>query len=40
MDQYEWRPHAQRVQIVPAALGEFAGAIGAAWNALKEDEHE
>ena len=34
MDKVEWRPHGQAVRIVPATLGEFAGAIGAAWNAM------
>ncbi len=40
LDQYEWRPHGRRVRIVPAMLGEYAGAIGAAWNALREDDKE
>jgi glucokinase len=34
LDQFEWRPHGRRVRIVPAALGEHAGALGAAWNAI------
>jgi glucokinase len=34
LDPYEWRPHGRRVRIVPATLGEHAGALGAAWNAL------
>lgn len=34
LDQYEWRPTGTRVRLVPAALGEFAGAFGAAYNAL------
>lgn len=38
LDQYEWRPHERRVRIVPAMLGDYAGAIGAAWNALREDD--
>lgn len=38
--QYEWRPHGRKVRIVPALLGEYAGAIGAAWNALREDDKE
>jgi glucokinase len=33
MEKFEWRPHGQAVRIVPATLGEFAGAIGAATNA-------
>jgi glucokinase len=40
LDQYEWRPHGRRVRIVPAMLGEYAGAIGAAWNALREDDRK
>ena len=38
LDRYEWRPHGRRVKVVPATLGEFAGAIGAAWNALRAGE--
>jgi len=34
LDVMEWRPGGQRTKIVPAMLGEFAGAIGAARNAL------
>lgn len=34
LDVMEWRPGGQRTKIVPAKLGEFAGAIGAARNAL------
>ena len=34
LDAVEWRPHGARVRVVPAALGEFAGAIGAARNAV------
>ena len=34
LDVMEWRPGGNRVKIVPAELGEFAGAIGAARNAL------
>jgi glucokinase len=34
LEEFEWRPQGQTVQIVPAALGEYAGAIGAARNAL------
>lgn len=33
LDEIEWRPAGRRVSIVPAALGEWAGAYGAAWNA-------
>ncbi len=35
LDKHEWRPHGHRVKITPAALGEFAGAIGAAFNAIE-----
>ena len=38
IDQYEWRPHGRRVNVVPAALGEYAGALGAAWNAIRSRE--
>lgn len=34
LDQFEWRPQGHRVRILPATLGEFAGALGAAWNAM------
>lgn len=34
LDRLEWRPHGKRVRIAPAALGEHAGAIGAARNAI------
>ncbi|HKQ38142.1 MAG TPA: ROK family protein, partial [Verrucomicrobiae bacterium] len=34
LDVMEWRPAGQRAKIVAAELGEFAGAIGAARNAL------
>ena len=34
LDRYEWRPHGHRAKVVPAVLGEHAGALGAAWNAL------
>jgi glucokinase len=35
LDRFEWRPHGRRARVVPAALGEYAGALGAAWNALR-----
>ena len=38
LDRYEWRPHGRRVRVVPAALGEYAGAMGAAWNAISGGE--
>lgn len=34
LDRVEWRPGGHRVPLVPAALGEWAGGIGAAANAL------
>ncbi|MBV9127890.1 MAG: ROK family protein [Verrucomicrobia bacterium] len=33
LDDMEWRPGGHGVRIVPAALGEWAGASGAAWSA-------
>jgi glucokinase len=38
VDRYEWRPHGRRVSVVPAELGEYAGALGAAWNAVRRRE--
>jgi glucokinase len=38
LDRYEWRPHGRRVKVVPAALGEYAGALGAAWNGLQPND--
>jgi glucokinase len=34
LNQFEWRPHGHRVRIEPARLGEYAGALGAARNAM------
>jgi glucokinase len=34
LDQVEWRPTGQIVKLLPAELGEFAGAYGAAYTAL------
>ncbi len=34
LDRVEWRPGGHRVPVVPAMLGEWAGAIGAARNSL------
>ncbi len=34
VDEVEWQPAGQRVKILPAALGEFAGAFGAAFRAM------
>lgn len=36
LDRFEWRPMDHQVQVIPAALGEKAGAIGAAWHAILE----
>lgn len=33
LDPIEWRPGGHRVRVVPARLGDMAGAYGAAWNA-------
>lgn len=38
LDKMEWRPQGFRVRIVPAILGSMAGAIGAAYNAMKTNE--
>jgi glucokinase len=38
--EMEWSLEGERVRIAPAALGEFAGAIGAAWNAMRNDTGE
>lgn len=37
LDDYEWRPTSARVRIVPAALGDHAGALGAARHAMQLD---
>jgi len=37
LDRVEWRPGGHRVPIVPAELGEWAGAIGAAGRALRPE---
>ena len=36
LDRFEWRPLGHTVQVVPAALGEKAGAIGAAYYGIEE----
>jgi glucokinase len=36
LDTVEWRPGGQSIQILPAVLGAWSGAIGAAKNALPE----
>lgn len=33
LDKVEWRPGGRRVEIRPAELGDFAGAVGSAWTA-------
>jgi len=35
LEPMEWRPGGHRAKILPAQLGEFAGAFGAASSALK-----
>jgi len=35
LDEMEWRPGGHQVRIVPAALGEWSGTYGAAWNASR-----
>ena len=36
LDLFEWRPLGHTVQVIPAALGEKAGAIGAAYYGIQE----
>jgi glucokinase len=36
LDRFEWRPLDHQVYVLPAALGEKAGAIGAAYHAILE----
>jgi glucokinase len=36
LDRFEWRPMGHHVPVVPATLGEKAGAIGAAYHAMQE----
>jgi glucokinase len=38
LDRFEWRPLGHTVRVLPAALGEKAGAIGAAYYAIQEAE--
>jgi len=38
LDRFEWRPLGHRVQVIPAALGEKAGAIGAAYYRMQPAE--
>jgi glucokinase len=35
LDEVEWRPGAHRVKVLPAQLGEFAGAFGSAWHGMQ-----
>jgi glucokinase len=34
LKRFEWRPDGRKARIVPAKLGEWAGAMGAAWNTI------
>lgn len=34
LDEFEWKPGGRSVPVVPAKLGERAGAFGAAWQAI------
>jgi glucokinase len=36
LDRFEWRPLGHAVQVIPAALGEKAGAIGAAYYGIQD----
>jgi glucokinase len=36
LDQFEWRPTGTRVRLVPAVLEDESGALGAAWNGMKD----
>jgi len=36
LNEVEWQPGGRQVQLLPAQLGEMAGAFGAAANALKK----
>jgi glucokinase len=35
LTEFEWRPAGHKARIVPAKLGDRAGAFGAAWNAMQ-----
>ena len=39
MEKIEWRPMGQRVRIMPAALDDFAGTIGAVYFAITSSKH-
>ena len=34
LNDFEWRPGGKKVRVVPAKLGDRAGAFGTAWNAI------
>lgn len=34
LNEFEWQPGGKKVRVVPAKLGDRAGAFGAAWNAI------
>jgi glucokinase len=34
LDEFEWRPGGWKTRLVPARLGDRAGAFGAAWNSI------
>ena len=36
LDEMEWRPGGHRAKIVPAVLGDFSGALGAAHHAIRQ----
>ena len=38
LEKVEWRPHGRTVRIVPAKTGEYAGALGAAYEAIQSHE--
>ena len=38
VDRWEWRPTGQAIKIVPTQLGEYAGACGAAYEALRQNQ--
>lgn len=40
VNDFEWRPNGHRVRVIPAALGEQAGATGAALHAMQFDRKE
>jgi glucokinase len=36
LDEFEWRPTGQAVRVVLATLGDESGALGAAWNGMRD----